>query len=304
MKVLVAGGAGFLGSNLCERLVERGDYVYCMDNLSTGKSENIAGLQKDPDFHFLVGDTANKTPEIEVDQIYNLASPTAPGDYTRLRKETLEANISGTKNLLKMAENQNAKMLHTSSIRVGEETPIDSPHYAYIGSKRISETICRLRHDIYGTKVKVARLFNTYGPKMRLDDSRVVPQFVMRALKGQPLMIVGDGTQKDSFCYVSDMMDALISYMDSDINFCPVQFGYPKPISIIDLAQLTINLLKSKSTIMFNGINRSAEELAIKMNRPVPDISEARLKLGWEPKVPLEAGLMMLADYFSARMVS
>jgi UDP-glucuronate decarboxylase len=236
--------------------------------------------------------------DIEVDQIYNFASPTAPGAYQADPQGTIEANTTGTKNMLDIATEQGATMLHTSSIRVDEETPEDSPHFCYIGSKRKSEELCREYHD-KGTKVKVARLFNTYGPKMATNDSRVVPQFIMRALRGDPLMIVGDGLQKDSFCYVSDMLDGLIAYMNSDIDFGPVQFGYPEPISILDLAFLTIGLTDSKSQIIFNGVNRSAKEMAIKMRRPVPDITEAREKLGWEPKVPLEKGLPKLADYYS-----
>jgi UDP-glucuronate decarboxylase len=310
MKVLVAGGAGFIGSNLCTRLIDYGDTVYCLDNLSTSSPDNISDLYSNNRFHFIPGDVSKHVPEVLVDQIYNCASPTAPGHYQRAPEATMEANVKGTENLLKLAEKQKARMLQTSTIRVTEElekTPcvtdcyldsIENPHACYVEGKRRAEKLCRGYFE-RGVDVKVARLFNTYGPKMARDDSRVVPQFVMRALRGDPLLIVGEGVQRDSFCYVDDMLDGLIAYMNSDIKFGPVEFGYPEPISILDLAKLTIATLGSKSEIVFNGVNRPAREIAAKMKRPVPDISEARLKLGWEPRVSLVKGITALAEYYN-----
>jgi len=302
-RVLVAGGAGFLGSNLCARLLDHGDMVYCMDNFSTGSSNNISELYANNRFHLILANTScGPIPEIDVDQIYHLASPTAPGAYQKDPEGTLEANIAGTENLLKMATEQGATMLFTSSIRVTEALEIMSPHSCYVGGKRRGEELCLRYHEEKGTRVKVARLYNTYGPKMAMDDSRVVPQFVMRALKGDPLKIVGTGLQKDSFCYVDDMLDGLMAYMDSDIFPGPVEFGYPYPISIVELAELAIKVTHSRSPIIFNGIDRSEREMEIKKNRPIPDISEARKRLGWEPKVSLETGLMRLADYYCKAM--
>jgi UDP-glucuronate decarboxylase len=310
MKVLVAGGAGFIGSNLCGRLIEYGHTVYCMDNLCTSSAENISDLYSNNRFHFIPGDVSKYVPEVLINQIYNCASPTAPGHYQRVPEATMEANVKGTENLLRLAEKQKARMLQTSTIRVTEELEktvcvtdscideIENPHACYVEGKRRAEELCRQYFE-NGVDVKVARLFNTYGPKMSRNDSRVVPQFVMRALRGDPLLIVGEGVQRDSFCYVSDMLEGLVAYMNSDIKFGPVEFGYPEPISILDLAKLTIATLGSKSEIVFNGIGRSERELAAKMKRPVPNTNEARLKLSWIPRVPLEAGIRALADYYN-----
>jgi len=301
-RILVTGGAGFLGSNLCERLLDRGDLVYCMDNFSTGSSNNIGELYSNNRFHLILGNTScGPIPEIDIDQIYHLASPTAPGAYQKDPEGTLEANIAGTENLLKMATEQRSTMLFTSSIRVTEALEIMSPHSCYVGGKRRGEELC-LRYYEAGTRVKIARLYNTYGPKMATNDSRVVPQFVMRAIKGDPLKIVGTGLQKDSFCYVDDMLDGLMAYMDSDIFPGPVEFGYPYPISIVDLAELVIKVTHSKSPIIFNGIERSAREMEIKKNRPVPQVGEANAKLGWMPTMTLEDGLIRLADYYTGEM--
>jgi len=299
MKVLVAGGAGFLGSNLCHRLIDRGDIVYCMDTLSTSSSNNIADLYSANRFHLILANVAHPLPEIRVDQIYHLASPTAPGAYQKDPDGTVEANVKGTENLLKMATEQGARMLFTSSIRVTEALELESPHSCYVDGKRQAEELCLNHHQIHHVDVKIARLFNTYGPRMAKDDSRVVPQFVMRALRGDPLKIAGDGSQKDSFCYVDDMVDALIAYMNSDIKFGPIEFGYPEPISILDLAKLVTSVTHSVSAIEFNGVVRSARELEIKRHRPVPDIREAEEKLGWTPQVPLDVGLGRLAEYYA-----
>ena len=299
MKILVAGGAGFLGSNLCHRLIDGGDIVYCMDTLSTSSTDNIADLYSANRFHLILANVAHPLPEIQVDQIYALASPTAPGAYQRDPEGTVEANTVGVKNLLEMATAQGARMLFTSSIRVTEALELESPHSCYVEGKRAGEKLCLEYFAKHGTDVKIARLFNTYGPRMAKDDSRVVPTFVRRALKGDPLKIAGDGAQKDSFCYVDDMLDALIKYMNSDIPFGPVEFGYPEPITIVDLAKLTVNVTNSTSAIVFNGVERSAREMEIKRHRPVPDISEARGKLGWTPQVPLDVGLGRLAEYYA-----
>ena len=298
-KVLVSGGAGFIGSNLCGKLLDQGDMVYCMDNLSTSSANNVAEFYANNRFHLMLGDVATCRPEIEVDRIYSLASPTAPGAYQRDPEATLEANDQGTENLLKMATEQHARMLVTSSIRVTEPLELQSPHSCYVGGKRRAEELCREYHEKYGTDVKIARLYNTYGPKMARDDSRVVPQFIMRALRGEELKIAGDGTQRDSFCYVDDMIDALIRYMESDIKLGPMEFGYPLPISIRDLAKLVVFTTGSRSKIVNNGIIRSSRELEIKKHRPVPDIREAQKLLGWLPRTTLEMGLARTAEYYA-----
>ena len=323
MKILVSGGAGFIGSNLCERLVNSGHDVYCLDNLSTGARQNLSDFEYNANFHFIEGN-ATHPPDIPVDQIYSLASATAPGAYQADPLGTLEANIEGTSALLQMATRQKATMLFTSSIRVTEPLEDRSPHACYVDGKRKGEELCRSYFHNFGTDVKIARLFNTYGPRMALNDSRVVPQFIMRALTGAPLKIVGDGQQKDAFCYISDMLDGLIAYMNSDVKLGPIEFGYPVGISILELAHLAIKVAErvngydkgwnnefpfqwsrwKGSPIVFNGIKRSAREMEIKKMRPLPDITEARAKLGWEPKVALEDGLFKLAEYYSKRMAA
>jgi UDP-glucuronate decarboxylase len=193
-------------------------------------------------------------------------------------------------------------MLFTSSIRVTERFDRDGPHACYITGKIIGENLCLTYNQECGIDVKVARLYNTYGPRMALNDSRVIPQFVLRALRGEPLKIVGDGLQRDSFCYVDDMLDGLIAYMNSDVKLGPMEFGYPSPISIIDLAQLVVRLAGSSSPIEFNGVDRPAEEMEIKHRRPVPDIGEAREKLGWNPQTTLEEGLPRIIAYYRERL--
>jgi len=300
MRILVSGGAGFLGSNLCERLLGYGDNVWCLDNLATGSEENISNLYGCEKFHFIAGNAASP-PDIKVDQIYSLASPTAPGAYMADPEGTIEANVAGTKAMLNLADRYGAKMLLTSSIRVTEPLEPDSPHSCYVESKRRAEELC-LKASANGTNVKIARLYNSYGPRMSVNDSRVMPQFITRALKGEELKIVGDGTQRDAFCYIDDMIDALIAYMESDFGPGPLELGYPVPIAIIDLARLVIKLTDSKSKIVFNGIQRSARELEIKKMRPIPDIREAEKKLGWRPRIGYEDGIRRTADFFRERL--
>jgi UDP-glucuronate decarboxylase len=273
-----------------------------MDNLSTGSANNIANLYANSRFHLVLADASRLIPDIEVNQIYSLASPTAPGAYQKDPEGTLEANIEGTENLLKMATSQHARILVTSSIRVTEPLELASPHSCYVNGKIGAEELCKTYNKLYGTDVKIARLYNTYGPRMARDDSRVVPTFIRRALAGEPLKIAGDGTQRDSFCYIDDMLDALMAYMASDIKLGPVEFGYPLPIAIIDLAKLAIKATGSKSEIVFNGVVRSARELEIKKFRPVPDIREAQKRLGWIPRTPLETGIARLAEYYRGAM--
>ena len=291
MRILVAGGAGFIGSNLCEALINRGDEVFCLDNLSTGSARNIIHIYENEQFH-LITSNVEEPIDIDVDQIYNLASPAAPGDYKAHPGETMVANVAGTERLLRMAMKYEARMLHVSTIRVLEDVPEGSPHFAYVKGKRKAEMLCREYHD-KGTNVIIARLYNTYGPNMSKTDSRVVPQFVMRALRGEPLMLVGNGEQRDSFCYIDDILDGLIAYMNSDIAFGPMEFGYPQTVSIRELAELAKRVIHSDSLIMLNG-----QGTAINADRPVPDIREAQTSLGWNPRITLEMGLSRLAEYY------
>lgn len=297
-RVLVSGGAGFLGSNLCHRLVDYGDEVWCLDNLSTGSANNVDDLMPHGRFHFVPGNATNP-PGVRVDEIYSLASPTAPGAYQAMPEATLEANIAGTQALLDMADKQGARMLVTSSIRVTEPLELASPHSCYVEGKRTAESLCCEYHEKRNTKVKIARLYNTYGPRMARDDSRVVPTFIRRALAGEPLKIAGDGTQRDSFCYVDDMIDALMRYMWSDIFPGPMEFGYPLPVSIMDLARIVKRVTGSASPIVCNGVIRSARELEIKKHRPIPDIRDTTARLGWLPRTPLDVGLGRMAEYYA-----
>lgn len=293
-RILVAGGAGFLGSNLCAELLDRGDSVFCLDNLSTGSLRNIAPLFDNERFHFIPDDVIHPQ-NLTVSMIYNFASPAAPGDYKRDPEGTMEANTEGTETLLKLAEKTGAKFLQASTIRVNEQVASDSPHAAYIEGKRKAEALCMKYHNSGKVEVKIARLNNTYGPKMSFTDSRVVPQFVLKAITDEPLVIWGGGEQRDSFCYVDDMVEGLIRYMESDISPGPIEFGDTECVSIKELAEMTVWTLGSKSKIILNGHGGPGADRT-------PDISRARNWLGWQPLVSLEHGLNELADYYREAM--
>jgi UDP-glucuronate decarboxylase len=305
LRILVTGGAGFLGSFLCERLVAAGHEVVCVDNYYTGRRRNVAHLIDQPNFELLRHDITFPL-YVEVDQIYNLACPASPIHYQRDPVQTTKTSVHGAINVLGLAKRTGAKILQASTSEVygdpsvhpqredywGNVNPI-GPRACYDEGKRCAETLFFDYHRQNGLRIKVARIFNTYGPRMHPDDGRVVSNFVIQALRGDPITIFGDGAQSRSFCYVDDMIEALIRLMDSpDDVVGPVNLGNPTEIAIKALAEQVIELTGSASRI---------EHRPAATDDPVrrrPDIDLARRVLQWEPRVPLPDGLARTIAYF------
>ncbi|MEM2619375.1 MAG: UDP-glucuronic acid decarboxylase family protein [Candidatus Hadarchaeales archaeon] len=304
--VLVTGGAGFIGSWLCDLLVERGYRVICLDNLSSGNRENISHLLPNPNFHFLKGDVIGP-PEIpEVDYIFHMASRASPVDFKEYSLEILLANSIGTKNMLEIAQKNNARFLLASSSEVygnplqhpqredywGNVNPIGI-RAPYDESKRFAEALSMAFHRRYNLDVRIARIFNTYGPRMRQDDGRVIPTFITQALRGDQITVYGDGSQTRSFCYVSDLVDGLTRLMFKDgLSGEVFNLGNPHEISILEVAKLIKKLTNSTSEITFRPLPKDDPV------RRRPDISKARELLGWVPKTELENGLRETIRYF------
>lgn len=308
-KVLVTGGAGFLGSHLCEKLMEEGFDVLCMDNFLTGRMENIEHLLGKPNFTFKKHDV---TTYIEVkgrlDYIMHFASPASPVDYLKHPIHTLKVGALGTYNSLGLAKDKKAKFLLASTSEVygdpevnpqneeywGHVNPV-GPRSVYDEAKRYAEAITMAYHNKHNIDVRIVRIFNTYGPRMRINDGRALPAFMCQALKNKPITVFGDGSQTRSFCYVDDLIDGIYKLLISDINH-PVNIGNPNEISILDFAKEIVDITKSKSEIVF-------KELPVndpKVRRP--DISKAKKLLNWEPKVPREEGLNKVLDYFKKEL--
>lgn len=304
-RVLVAGGAGFLGSHLCERLLAQGREVIALDNFITGAASNMAHLLDHPRFTFVSHDVCIPL-HLEVDEIYNLACPASPAHYQRDPVLTLKASVLGSLNLLELATRTNASILQASTSEVygdpaihpqteaywGNVNPI-GPRACYDEGKRCAETLFFDYRRQYGTRVKVARIFNTYGPRMQRNDGRVVSNFIVQALRDQDMTIYGNGLQSRSFCYVDDLIDALILTMQSpDAVIGPLNVGNPNEIAIADLAKRIIELIGSRSKLTYIGLP---------IDDPVrrcPDISRAREVLRWQPSVSLDDGLARTIDYF------
>ncbi len=305
LRILVTGGAGFLGSFLCERLVAAGHEVVCVDNYYTGRRRNVAHLLEQPNFELLRHDITFPL-YVEVDQIYNLACPASPVHYQRDPVQTTKTSVHGAINVLGLAKRTGAKILQASTSEVygdpsvhpqredywGNVNPI-GPRACYDEGKRCAETLFFDYHRQNKLRIKVARIFNTYGPRMHPDDGRVVSNFVIQALRGDPITIFGDGAQSRSFCYVDDMIEALIRLMDSpDDVVGPVNLGNPAEIAIKALAEQVIALTGSASPI---------EHRPAVTDDPVrrrPDIALAGRVLQWEPRVPLAEGLARTVAYF------
>jgi dTDP-glucose 4,6-dehydratase len=309
-KVLVTGGAGFLGSHLCEKLMSEGFNVICMDNFLTGRMENIEHLLGKPNFTFKKHDV---TTYIEVkgslDYVMHFASPASPIDYHKHPIHTLKVGALGTYNSLGLTKDKKAIFLLASTSEVygdpevnpqkeeywGHVNPV-GPRSVYDEAKRYAEAITTAYHNVHKIDVKIVRIFNTYGPRMRIRDGRALPAFMCQALKNEPITVFGDGSQTRSFCYVDDLIDGIYKLLMSDINY-PVNIGNPNEISILDFAKEILALTKSKSKIVF-------KELPVndpKVRRP--DISKAKELLGWEPKVSREEGLKKVLDYFKKELV-
>jgi len=304
-RVLVTGGAGFLGSHLCERLLERRCEVLCVDNLFTGDRRNIRTLLSNPHFEFLRHDITFPL-YVETDAIYNLACPASPIHYQFDPVQTTKTSVHGAINMLGLAKRLKVPILQASTSEVygdpqvhpqvetywGHVNPI-GPRACYDEGKRCAETLFFDYHRQHGLPIKVARIFNTYGPRMHPNDGRVVSNFIVQALRNEPITLYGDGSQTRSFCYVDDLIEGLIRLMESPPDFTgPVNLGNPAEFTIRELAEMVLRLTGSRSTIVFRPLP------ADDPRQRQPDITLARSRLGWEPKVPLEEGLRRTIAYF------
>lgn len=304
MKVLVTGGAGFLGSHLCDLLLAKGCEVLCVDNLITGNAQNIAHINSEK-FSYMKHDVTKPLYlEERIDFIFHLASPASPIDYLELPIQTLKVGALGTHNMLGLAKEKGARFLLASTSEVygdplvnpqseeywGNVNPI-GPRGVYDEAKRYAEAITMAYHRYHRIDTRIVRIFNTYGPRMRLNDGRVVPNFIGQALRGDDLTVYGDGSQTRSFCYVSDEIEGIYRLMMSDYSL-PVNIGNPEEHTILEFAEMILKMTGSSSNIVFR-------ELPVddpKQRRP--DIGKARKLLGWEPKVSLEQGLKETIKYF------
>lgn len=309
-RVLVAGGAGFLGSHLCRRLLLQGCDVICADNFYTGHSENLAGLAAHPGLTVLRQDIAQPLPaDVQVDRIYNLACPASPVHYQADPVATLRTCLQGATQLLELAARTGARILQASTSEVygdplehpqregywGHVNPV-GPRSCYDEGKRCAETLFTEYGHRRGVVVKIARIFNTYGPRMAADDGRVVSNFVVQALAGQPLTVYGDGSQTRSFCYVDDLIDGLVRLMESPPAFSqPVNLGNPAEITVLRMAELVRELTGSPAPLQFRDLPQDDP------TQRCPDIALAREQLGWQPATPLHAGLAHTIAYFRGR---
>jgi UDP-glucuronate decarboxylase len=310
-RVMVTGGAGFLGSHLCERLLERGDDVLCVDNFYTGTKDNVAHLLNHPRFELMRHDVTFPL-YVEVDEIYNLACPASPVHYQHDPVQTTKTSVHGAINMLGLAKRLKAKILQASTSEVYGDPQIHPQPEGYWGhvnpigirscydeGKRCAETLFFDYHRQHKLRIKVARIFNTYGPRMHPNDGRVVSNFIVQALKGEPITVYGEGAQTRSFCYVDDLVGGLIALMDSDDGFTgPVNLGNPGEFTILQLAQKVIELTGSKSTIVRQPLPSDDP-----MQRK-PDLALARQHLGWQPAIPLDQGLAQTIAYFSAKLAT
>jgi UDP-glucuronate decarboxylase len=306
-RVLVTGGAGFLGSHLCERLLRDGREVLCVDNFFTGTRRNIAPLLADCNFEVLRHDVTFPL-YVEVDEIYNLACPASPVHYQFDPVQTTKTSVHGAINMLGLAKRVRAKILQASTSEVYGDPDVHpqredywgnvnaiGPRSCYDEGKRCAETLFFDYYRQHRLRIKVARIFNTYGPRMHLNDGRVVSNFIVQALQGQPITIYGDGTQTRSFCYVDDLIEAILRLMSTPDDFVgPVNLGNPGEITVAELAERIIALTGSRSRVNYLPLPGDDPK------RRRPDISLARERLAWEPQVPLEEGLKRTIAYFEA----
>ena len=309
-RIMVTGGAGFLGSHLCERILERGDEVLCVDNYFTGRRANIKHLLSNPNFEAMRHDVTHPL-YVEVDEIYNLACPASPVHYQFDPVQTLKTSVHGAINILGLAKRVKAKIFQASTSEVYGDPEIHPQPESYWGNvnpigyrscydegKRAAETLFMDYHRQHGVNIKIGRIFNTYGPRMHPSDGRVVSNFIMQALRGEPITVYGHGQQTRSFCYVDDLVRAFMAMMDTPDDFLgPVNMGNPGEFTIRELAEIVIELTGSSSQII---------EMPLPPDDPQqrqPDITLAKEKLGWEPKIKLREGLAPTIDYF-AKIVS
>ncbi len=304
MRILVTGGAGFIGGFLCESLLDKGHEVICLDNLFSGFRSNIQPFRTNPSFEFIRHDVVEPI-LLEVDQIYNLACPASPVHYQYNPVKTVKTNVMGTINMLGMAKRVKARILQASTSEVygdpqvhpqseeywGNVNPVGS-RSCYDEGKRVAETLMTDYHRQNAVDIRIARIFNTYGPRMSRDDGRVVSNLIVQALRGEPMTIYGDGSQTRSFCYISDLVRGLGKLMDQEGVHRPVNLGNPVEVSILSFAELVREQTGTASQIRFEPLP---------LDDPVrrrPDITQARKLLDWVPEVELEEGLRLTVDYF------
>lgn len=302
---LVTGGAGFLGSHLCEALLNRGEEVMCLDNFFTGRRENIAHLLGHPRFELIRHDVTEPI-LIETDRIFNLACPASPVHYQHNPVKTIKTSVMGALNMLGLAKRVRARILQASTSEVygdpavhpqvesywGNVNPI-GPRSCYDEGKRVAETLFFDYHHQNKVDIRVIRIFNTYGPRMQVNDGRVVSNFVVQALRGEPITLYGDGEQTRSFCYFEDLIRGMMAMMDSEGFHGPVNLGNPDEFTIRELAEAVIRLTGSSSELVFKPLPENDP------TRRKPDISLAREKLGWSPSTRLEEGLKPTIEYFA-----
>ena len=306
-RILVTGGAGFIGSHLCQRLLSDGGDVLCVDNYYTGSKSNIAGIIDDPYFEAMRHDVTFPL-YVEIDQIYNLACPASPVHYQADPVQTTKTSVHGAINMLGLAKRVGARILQASTSEVygdpevhpqsedywGHANPI-GPRACYDEGKRCAETLFFDYRRQHGLAIKVARIFNTYGPRMHPNDGRVVSNFIVQALTGEPVTVYGDGRQTRAFCYIDDMVEALLRLMASRADFTgPVNLGNPGEHTMLELAELVIELTGSRSEIVFEAL--PPDDPAQRR----PDITLAGTELGWEPRFMLSDGLERTIEYFEA----
>jgi len=313
MRILVTGGAGFLGSHLCDYLLAQGHTVLCMDNLITGNISNIAHLAGHERFLFVKHDVTNYIfVEGPLDAVLHFASPASPIDYLELPIQTLKVGALGTHKALGLAKDKRARFLLASTSEVygdplvhpqpeeywGNVNPI-GPRGVYDEAKRFAEAMTMAYHRTHGVDTRIVRIFNTYGPRMRLNDGRVVPNFIAQALRGEPLTVYGDGSQTRSFCYVSDLIDGIYRLLNTDVHE-PVNIGNPHEMTVLEFARKIIELTGSQSPIT----RVQPEDVRVRDDPKVrqPDITRARTLLGWEPQVSVDEGLQRTIEWFRNRI--
>ena len=308
MRILVTGGAGFIGSHLCERLLGDGHEVICLDNFFTGSKKNVAPLLANPSFELIRHDITEPI-LLEVDRIYNLACPASPIHYQYNPVKTIKTSVLGTINMLGLAKRVKARILQASTSEVYGDPQVHPQPEEYWGNvnpigirscydegKRVAETLMMDYHRQNGVDIRIVRIFNTYGPRMAVNDGRVVSNFIVQALRGENLTVYGDGGQTRSFCYVDDLVEGMVGMMEADRLTGPVNLGNPAETTILEFARRIIALTGSRSQIVFRPLPADDPK------QRQPDITLARERLGWEPQVGVETGLKKTIDYFAAQL--
>lgn len=304
MRILITGGAGFLGSHLCDRLLDEGHEVICLDNFFTGRRSNVLHLLENPNFELMRHDVIDPF-KAEVDQIYNLACPASPIHYQYNAIKTMKTSVMGAINCLGLAKRLNARVFQASTSEVYGDPSVHPQPEEYWGNvnpigirscydegKRAAETLFMDYHRQNGVDIRIVRIFNTYGPRMRPDDGRVVSNFIVQALQGKDITVYGEGQQTRSFCYCDDLIEGFVGLMNQDQTVGPMNIGNPNEFTILELAEKVIAQTGSKSKIIHEALPSDDPK------QRQPDITQARKVLGWEPKVSLEEGLKPTIEYF------